>query len=246
MSLRIAVVYEAEADFDMSTELMDRVVIESIDWIDADLLPHQREWISRNPEHVRLTWKAIPRLARALNIKAHGHINGEPLEADAAAARRAIRYLKAIDAEFSAVVLMRDQDDKPERREGLEQACNEDHDGLVILFGLAVIEREAWVLAGFVPQDDEEQSRLNTENQTLGFNPHEQSHLLTAGKDDNAKLSPKRVLKALMGGNPQRERICWMETPLNLLHGRGTDNGLSLYLDVVRTRLAPLFGHIRP
>src|SRR5438105_2065273 len=104
MSRRFAVVHEAEADFHTAIELAD-----------------QREWIGTVPVDRRLTWKAIPDLAREIGIKAHGHFDGKPGEADAAAARRAILYLKAAIADLNAIVLIRDQDDQPERRIGLEQ-----------------------------------------------------------------------------------------------------------------------------
>ena len=246
MNLRIAVVHEAQDDFDIATHLADDVILEAIEWLDRDLLPFQREWIARNPDHVSLKWKTIPRLARELNIKAHGHIKDEPLEIEAGATRRAIRYLKAIFEDLNAVILIRDQDDEPRRLEGLKQARNEDHGNLVVVIGLAIIEREAWVLAGFQPQDESEQALLDVERQTLGFQPHEQSHRLTAGKDDNAKLSPKRVLSVLCRSTTTRERLCWTQTPLAILRERGTSNGLSHYLDEVRTRLVPLFGNTKP
>lgn len=242
MSLRIAVVYEADADLRTGTELADRALVEAIHWLEADQLPYQRDWIGKLGQE-QLTWKSIPRLARAARIRAHGHIDGNPLEADAGAARRAILYLKAAFEELDGIVLLRDQDDQPERRLGLEQARS-DHRGPTIVVGLAIVEREAWVLAGFVPEDAQEQARLDAERQTLGFFPHERSHELTAGKDDAAKRSPKRVLQVLSGGDRDRERRCWNETPLARLRERGTENGLCDFLDEVRDRLAPLIGHV--
>src|SRR4051812_29936622 len=38
MSVRCAVVHEAEADFQTATELADRVLVEAIEWLDEDLL----------------------------------------------------------------------------------------------------------------------------------------------------------------------------------------------------------------
>jgi len=240
MSQTICVVHEANADFVIATELADRVLIESIDWFEPELLEHQRTWVQFNQAGERLTWGRLKQLSKTANFEVGGFFNGSPGFADAVAARRAVLYLKTVYPNVSAILLIRDQDSQPERRIGLEQARNE-HPSLTILIGLAVIEREAWVLAGFVPQDDAEQAMLDAERQTLGFLPHVKSHWLTAGKDDNAKLSPKRVLKALTGGNPQRERPSWTTTPLNLLRERGTDNGLSQFLDEVHTRLAPLY-----
>ena len=110
--------------------------------------------------------------------------------------------------------------------------------------GLAVVERESWVISGFDPQDDVEESRLAAERQTLGFDPRMRSHELTACKDDRARRSPKRVLRVLCGGDADRERRCWRETLLATLRDRGAENGLSAFLDEVRTELAVLIGHI--
>src|SRR5438045_436386 len=95
MSLHFAVVHEAEADFRTATELADRVLVDAIGWIDEDLLAHQRQWVAREAGGHRLTWKAIKALASHAGIRAHGHFDGEPARPDAAAARRAILYLRA-------------------------------------------------------------------------------------------------------------------------------------------------------
>lgn len=244
MSQRFAVVYEAEADFHTATELADRVLADTIDWLDEHLIADQREWVGTVPVDRRLTWKAIPQLAHAAGIRAHGHFDGEPGEADAAAARRAILYLLASIPDPKAILLIRDQDDQPERRVGLEQARGQHHGEVVIVIGLAVVEREAWVISGFDPRDDAETGRLAAERRTLGFNPCERSHELTACKDDNATRSPKRVLRTLSGDDRHRERRCWMDTPLSLLRERGGENGLAAYLNEIRERLARLLGHV--
>ena len=133
MSQRFAVVHEAEADFQTATELADRVLMEAIDWLDEDLIIDQREWVGTMTVDRGLTWKAIPRLAREIGIKARGHFDGRPGEADAAAARRAILYLKVAIPDLNAIVLVRDQDDQPERGIGLEQARGEHHGTTVIV-----------------------------------------------------------------------------------------------------------------
>ncbi len=244
MSHRFAVVAEHPSDHRTATELADRILLDAInDWLDEDQLPHQREWVVELAGE-QLTWIRIRRLAESAGIEAEGFFNGEPGLPDARAARRAMRYLRATVPELEAVVLIRDQDDQEDRREGLDQARREDHEGLVIVVGFAIPEREAWVICGFEPQDPSEQLLLDDERQTLGFNPCERSEELTAGKDNNAKRSPKRVLRALTGGVFERERQCWNTTPLATLRERGSGNGLGQYLDEVRTRLAPLIGHV--
>jgi hypothetical protein len=244
MSQRFAVVHEAEADFHTATELADRVLLDAIDWLDEHLIVDQREWVAQEAGGRRLTWKAIPQLAREAGIRAHGHFDGQPGEADAAAARRAILYLLATIPDLKAILLIRDQDDQPERRIGLEQARTHGRSGTVIIVGLAVVEREAWVICGFDPQNGEETVRLDAERQTLGFDPRRRSHELTACKDDNATRSPKRVLRQLSGDHRGRESHCWMTTPLDRLRERGGENGLVAYLDEIHDRLAPLIGHV--
>src|SRR5262245_25756228 len=95
MSLRFAVVHEAEPDFQTATELADRVLEETIDWLDDDLLAGQREWVAEVAGGRRLTWKGIKQQARETGIRVHGHFDGEPGLPDAASARRAIFYLLA-------------------------------------------------------------------------------------------------------------------------------------------------------
>lgn len=244
MSLCFAVVHEAEADFHTATELADRALVEAIDWLDEDQIADQREWVAQESEGRRLTWKAIPQLARELGIRAHGHFDGKPGEADAAAARRAILFLLKIFPDLDAILLIRDQDDQPKRRTGLEKARDNDHSGVEIIIGLAVVERECWVISGFNPQGDEETARLETERQNLGFDPRQKSHELTACKDDRARRSPKRVLRMLCGSDRDRECRCWANTDLDVLRDRGGENGLAAYLREVRDRLAPLIGHV--
>jgi hypothetical protein len=241
MTLRIAVVHEHQSDFVVSTELADRVLIAQHDWL-VDYLAHSRHWISEL-EGKSLTWSGVKKSAKSLGIRAHGRFPDGPGKADAVAGRRAIEFLLKMDDTLDAIMLIRDQDDQPERRLGLEQARAE-HGSPIIVIGFAIVEREAWVISGFEPQDPGEQARLDAERQTLGFYPHQHSHELTACKDNTAPRSPKRVLKVLTGGDTMRERRCWNETPLALLRERGTENGLFAFLEEVRIRLAPQIGHV--
>jgi hypothetical protein len=63
-----------------------------------------------------------------------------------------------------------------------------------------------------------------------------------ACKDDDATRSPKRVLRALCDGDTDRERQCWRETKLATLRDRGAENGMALFLDEVRNKIARLIG----
>ena len=243
MTLRIAVVYEASADFVTATELADRAIVEAIDWLDDEAVIHHRIWLPEVPTGP-LTWKNLKRMARDANIRSHGKFYGESGLPDAVATRRAIDFLMSTGHPFDGIVLIRDQDDQPERRGGLEQARLQTHHRVEIVIGLAVVERENWVVCGFDHQNDAEFARLEAERTRLGFDPCSGSHRLTDSKADNAAHSPKRVLKELTGDDPDRERRCWRETILETLRRRGSENGLAAFLFEVRNRLASLFGYV--
>jgi hypothetical protein len=243
VSLPLAVVHEASADFVTATDLADRVLVESVDWLDDDQLVHQRTWL-RESGGTSLTWTAIKDLARAAGISVMGFFDGARAEPDALAARRAILYLRTTFPELPAIVLIRDQDDQPERRIGLEQARRHQDSRFPIVVGLAIVERESWVISGFDPVNASEEARLAVERQKLGFDPRTRGHELTACKNDNAHRSPKRVLRALCGDDRDREQLCWKETPLATLRERGGENGMRSFLDEVRQKLACLIGHV--
>jgi len=135
-------------------------------------------------------------------------------------------------------------DREPERRQGLEQARNQDHGGIAVVVGLAIVERESWLICGFHPEDNVETARLESTQTELGFDPRECSHELTAHKDELAKRSPKRVLKALTQGIWEREQRCWQVTPLEVLRKNGKENGLADFLLEVRERFAPRIGRV--
>jgi hypothetical protein len=240
MSLVFVVVSEAAADFTTATELADRVLCEQIDWLDESLLDSQRSWISESPEGGSLHWKAISKLAREYGLRVHGHFAGEPGFPDAVAARKAIAYINHVLVRVDAVILVRDLDDQPERLAGLIQARSASHSPTMIVIGTANIERESWVLSGFVPTTPEEHRRLDAERQELGFNPCLQPQELKAGKNDQAKRSPKRVLSVLTSGDREREASCWQTTTLSVLRNQGGENGLRHYLQEVEQRLVPL------
>lgn len=246
MTLRFAVVYEGDADFQTATQLADRVLLECITWLDKEELDNQREWKGSSSAGRRLTWKALKQLAYDLNIRVHGHFGGAPASPDAKAAKRAIDYLLIDMPDLTGIVLLRDQDDQPDRRIGLEQARAADHSDPPIVIGLAITERECWALCGFEPQGESQRARLERMCQELGHDPRTRSHQLTACKNDQAFRSPKRILRVLCGDDPHRdrERLCWQDTPLELLRERGTENGLVQYLDEVKLRFASLIGHV--
>ncbi len=242
MTRQFVVVYEADADFRTATELADRVLSERIDWLEAELLDSQRIWVGATASGRLLAWKYLPELAREAGFAVRGHFNNETGAADAKAARRAIEYIRNTLPEVSALVLIRDSDNDLRRRKGLNQARDADRSGLPIVLGLAIHERESWVLSGFVAEakNDTELERLREACVELGFDPTTTPHELTATKDDQAKRSPKRVLRKLSGDDRDRERRCWVEASLEQLRENGGRNGLAEFLKEIETKLVPL------
>ena len=240
MSKKFFVVSEARADFITATELADRVFLAEIAWLDDALIESQREWIGEDLAGYHLAWASISHRARDIGIQVRGHFNGEAALPDARAARRAILYVLRRFDDVDGIVLIRDLDDQQERKQGLEQARTASTSVTKIVIGVANCEREAWVISGFDPEDDAEKQLLGEEQQKLGANPCHRSHELTAGKSDIALRSPKRVLKVLTGDNWERQRRCWTATSLQVLRERGTENGLTEYLDEIKVHLTPV------
>jgi hypothetical protein len=244
MTLRFAVVYEHSHDMEIATHLADRVLCQSIDWLE-EIIDHRRTWIAHDPELLPLTWSGIKKSASRAGVRAHGHMPEGPAAPQAVATRRALEYLLKVYGELDAVLFIVDRDNKPDRLVGLRQARDE-HLAVksrpVVIVGIAIPEREAWVLAGFEPRDAEEQARLEQLRDELSFHPCEQSHRLRAGGDDTAKFSPKRVLGILTEASIEREQRCWQETPLDVLRKRGGENGLADYLSEVQAYLVEPVG----
>jgi hypothetical protein len=143
-----------------------------------------------------------------------------------------------------AVILIRDSDGQEERRIGLDQARQERPWPFVIAIGLAHLNRECWVLAGFEPQDAREQHLLTELKRELGFDPRLRPESLRGkpGEIRNAKL----VLGRMVGESSEREETCWTVCDLETLHSRGKTTGLADYLDEVGRYLLPLFGRLSP
>jgi hypothetical protein len=236
----IAVVCEARADYETGCGLADRVLLAEIAWLESQMLDSQRRWRGFRPAETFLTWADAKNLARERGIRSHGFFDEEPAAHDFHAARRALLLLERCADSLDAVILLRDEDRDESRLHGLQQARTKSGMEEHIVIGVAHPKREAWVLAGFEPQDDCEREQLEMCRRDLGFDPRERAEELTAVSDD-AKRSAKRVLKALTNGNPLREASCWQETSLDLLERRGRKNGLADYLEEVQRRLATLW-----
>jgi hypothetical protein len=240
---------ESPIDFQMTRDLVDRVLANTAQWV-ADM-------VTDHPEAVR-TWRpdgagrdyfdlhCLVAYAKRLEIRLpQGHFDGQPALDSARMARNAFviaAVLNEAGAAIDGVVLVSDLDAEPRaRRAGLAQgrAFAERVMAFRVVIGAPNIAREAWVLVGFDPANDEEQRRLDELRTDLGFRPNHESHRLDSN-DEGAKHSPKRVLRILTDADADREASCWRDTSLQTLHERGEHNGLRDFLVEIREHLVPL------
>jgi hypothetical protein len=239
--LSIVVICEARADQHAACDIADRVLSQAVDWMQPELLAHLRQWRGLKKSESFLAWKNVHTLAREANIRINGHFEGQPGAHDAFVARRAMALLTTRgERDIDAVLLLRDSDMDEGRRDGLEQARAQTTGLGPILIGVAHSKRECWVLAGFDAANADEQSRLATLRQELGFDPCLHAEDLTA-TSPGSKRDAKRVLSELTQDDYQREVVCWTEAPLEQLEARGEKTGLASFIQEVRERLVPLW-----
>ena len=245
------VIAEDFADFQTATHLAERVLLEKIDWLERDYLPSQFSWsgLEENTEYSR--WQDIRQIIeqfkqRGLSVPRYlGFAKDGPFKADGAAASTVLNLIRVLQRkkqrEIKAVVLIRDMDTQPERKEGLRQAREEQAD-LRIVIGMADPKREAWVLNGFEPLNAEEKRLLRETTEQLKFHPCKESHRLrtTAKTEPERQRNAKFILEQLTGGDDSRESKCWEKTSLDILLARGEQTGLSEYLKEVERELIPL------
>lgn len=220
--VRVAAVLEGSSDQRTAGALLKRL-----------LADERVELVGHGPASPFLAWSRVAKESAGRVPRYHGHFNGEPGVEDALTAVRALLLFNGLAERPAAVVLVRDSDGRPEdRRRGLSQAKKDRSWPFAVAIGVAHHMREAWLLAGFLPEDDGEKKRLEAERKSLGFSPVAQPHLLHA-KDEQALKSAKRVLSALVEGDCAREERCIEGAPLEALRDNGAAAGLSAFMDEV-------------
>lgn len=248
------VIVESIADAQLATKLAERVITEKIDWLEQSLLRDLFCWRGLDEGSDYSCWKDIKDIRQrakdsGLSIpKFLGHGKSGVLKADGAAAKKVLDLVRLLqhksDRKIIAVVFIRDLDNQPQRRKGIEQARSEHIDQqpqLEIIVGTADKMREAWVLNGFLPLSDDENRALDELRNQLCFDPCKESHRLrsSSSTEPDRIRNPKIVLGILTDKNKSREQQCWEDTELELLRRRGVDTGLKEYLLEIEERLVP-------
>jgi hypothetical protein len=248
-------IVEDRADAEIAAHLAERVLVEKLDWLEASHVEHIFTWSGLEEITEYSQWLDMGRIIeqfkqRGLRIPKYlGHGRDGSFKADGAISMKALHLVEALrhkmNRPIAAVCLIRDVDNQPERRIGLEQARGEHAErqpDLIIVIGTPNRNREAWVLNGFVPSSSEEIQSLEDMTRKLGFHPCEEAHRLRSNSfaEPERLRNPKVALESLTGGDRSRERQCWEETDLNRLRFIGTHTGLADYLREVEQRLLPL------
>jgi hypothetical protein len=228
-TLTIGLVVEANADADTVRLLVARLFLQGADWVTPDML----EWRGFEPHEQVAFWKNVSRLCTQHKVRIQGKFDETRGAPDAYAARSALMLFSKL-GKPDRIILVRDADNQPDRITGLHQGRTDDRhkiDASDVAIGVAIPEREAWHLVGFIPNTDDERQRLAEERQRLGFDPTRYPHRLRG----NAKRNAKPVLDKLTAGDPERERQCLTDLPLD--DPRCEDCGLTSFLTELRERV---------
>lgn len=247
---------EAPGDFRLASGLVDRMLREAgpawmVDNLDTPdvVRTWQPDGMGRDYFDVHQLNPYSDKLReQGLRVRrVRGHFDGRPGEPGSAMARKAFLIAEALhrytpDEPIDAVVLIWDTDEqRHDRPQGVKTARDEAQRWapFQIVCGFPDPEREAWVLAGFDPCDDDERQRLEELHRDLGFSPIHHAVRLR-DRAPGALRDIKRVLTALTGDDPDREARCWTEVPLATLRERGGATGLSDFLDELEAVLPAL------
>ncbi len=250
--VEVIVIVESGADARTAIKLAERVLKEKFDWLDDDSLQYYFQWTGLESETEFSCWRDIIKIIEDAKEKLKykpsrflGHdSNGVPLKADGAASIKVLNLVRFLQKtrQIKAVIFIRDLDNQPERKEGIEQARLEHINKtpkLEIIIGAADPKREAWVLNGFIAFDDEKVILEDIKNK-LSFDPSIEPERLrsTSEKEPERIRNIKFVVEQLTGKDMEREKQCWEETSLEILRVRGVKTGLMAYLQEVEERLS--------
>lgn len=254
---RILLVCEGPTDPPLVCDLADRVLRDAVDWLrDHDSLDELRSYRGLDENEPYLAWKNVKERFEEARLRLGRRFGSEAPSPDQVTTRKLLLLIAAHHqaskggSGVDGVLIFRDADHQPERRQGIEAARDEfvrNHEAPESLhawrqhIAIAVAEpkNEAWVMAGFEPAGDSEQAAFDAARTELGFAPNASPEGLDA-REHGAKRSAKRVLEKLCP-DPDRRARCWRETPLEVLSQRGQRCGLTPFLDEVRKQLATLF-----
>jgi hypothetical protein len=243
MTLRVLVFAEDVLGMTLARDLYDRVVVERGPrwmadlWADSATRATQRAWSGLDAADAFTKWTSAPAIASRHRVVTHGlGLKGYSLVAYRAA-RLAARAAPLPDL---VVLCIDTQGSRTMREDLLDGLRRAGAGGLPFALAVAHQEAEAWVAAGFDPENDAENAILRELEAEHGFAPTREPHRLTPNRPTDPH-DAKRVCASLFPGgtlSPRAER-CWLDTSLDVLEQRGARTGLPEFLaDVLRVARA--------
>jgi hypothetical protein len=252
--IEFIVIVESGADARTATKLAERVLQEKFDWLDDDSLQYHFQWTGLEEGTEFSCWRDIRKIIddtkKQLKYNEPRYLghdsNNVPLKADGAVSIKILNLVRFLQKtrQIKSVIFIRDLDNQSERKEGLKQARSEHINKtpkLEIIIGAADPKREAWVLNGFIPSNQQEKQILEEIKNKLSFDPCIESHRLRAiSEKEPERIRNVKVVVEQLTGNMEREKQCWEETNLKHLRERGVDTGLTDYIQEVEERLVEI------
>ncbi len=250
----ILIACEASGDARVAKGLAERVLHTKIAWFEDLAIEARPVWGGFLQGTDFLRWASIKKIYKAVEDEKPTRVpavlgrfrDGIPPKLEAVNALKVLR-LAELSSAF-AVVLMRDVDahSQSDLQTGLEHGKDEylrtriskARKAVGVVIGTPDRYREAWLLAGFIPQNKTEQTRVDTELKTLaGIHPIQEPHRLRDAP--NNPRCAKDIWGRLSDSSEAREMACWSAPSLETLHQNGKDCGLSDFLHQVQTHLLP-------
>jgi hypothetical protein len=125
----VIVIGESDADVRIAIDLATRVLVEAIDWLEPNLLSSCLTWSGLEPGSIGSHWQDVKIVIKqaeekGLKVPRYRRRNGVPLKADGATTQKILNLINQLKRQrnIAAVIFIRDLDNQPERRSGLEQA----------------------------------------------------------------------------------------------------------------------------
>lgn len=242
--MRVLVFAEDVMGFTLARDLLDRVVVDrGPDWLsdiwgDRSLLGDQRTWTGVDPTDRWTKWTTL----KTLDRQRHGVTHGLGIKGYALRVYGAAHIVATLDPLPDLVVFCIDTQGNELLRDQMLDGWRRANVGhLPFVLAVAHQESEAWVIAGFVPENPSEKATLARQTVAHGFDPTSAPHRLTPNHLTNPH-DAKRTADALLPDgtlSPRAER-CWLDQPLPDLERRGRSTGLPEYLTDVAGVVIPL------
>jgi hypothetical protein len=243
-TVTVGLACEDNGHFFAVTCLVDATLVAHHDWLDG-ILEDCRSWhgVDEGTPWYKFApadaYDLRPFIIDGKRIAPQGHIDGQPLKAEAGMWRKVLLMFCHREPRPDVVILARDMDGYPERLAGIVQVRDGIRWPFKVAVAMAAPEVEAWHVAGFVAEGEREEEALEEVQRGLSFDPTMESHRLTSHPND-APTDAKRVLARLCEEDAARMAACLSNR--TLLHERGEKNGLRSFLAEVDEHLVPLFG----